>query len=221
MMTIDSHFTSVGLLEKFDQTVIKNEPMLFNCDWEHAEKLGGPITNDFLSKIPPYWRSTPCVIDTRVHMLMPGWYPCIPGWHHDDVPRTRSDGQPNYLDERQASHIIGLQNGDVCPTQLAMGRAEFHEVPLGQTVYSQWNGEVDEHVRTFRLGTTHILDRELLLIDDRTWHRCQGATGSGWRWFGRISRYWLNGSPIERGNSRSNEIRKQVQVYIDPINKGW
>lgn len=30
------------------------------------------------------------VIDVKVHMLMPGEYPCIPNWHLDFVPRDES-----------------------------------------------------------------------------------------------------------------------------------
>jgi len=27
------------------------------------------------------------VVDSKIHMLMPGQYPCIPNWHYDMVPR--------------------------------------------------------------------------------------------------------------------------------------
>ena len=30
------------------------------------------------------------VVDVKVHMLMPGAYPCIPGWHLDFVPRDEN-----------------------------------------------------------------------------------------------------------------------------------
>lgn len=30
------------------------------------------------------------VIDIKVHMLMPGQYPCVPGWHCDFIPRDES-----------------------------------------------------------------------------------------------------------------------------------
>lgn len=219
---IDSRFDILqNKLSKFDQSVIKVEPMLFNCDWEHAELLGGPITLDFLSNIPKEWKEVPCVIDTRVHMLMFGWYPCIPGWHHDDVPRTRSDNQPNYEDPHRAEHIMGLQNADVCPTKFAMGKAQFPHVPIGNTVYEQWNKEVTHCVETGELGSTHILDRELIHFTDRTWHKCESARGNGWRWFGRISRYYLEGDSVARGNTRTNEVRRQVQVYLDAVDKGW
>lgn len=30
------------------------------------------------------------VWDIKVHMLMPGQYPCIPNWHYDNVPRVNN-----------------------------------------------------------------------------------------------------------------------------------
>ncbi len=33
--------------------------------------------------------------DIKVHMLMPGHYPCIPGWHVDNVPRG-TDGRQQF-----------------------------------------------------------------------------------------------------------------------------
>ena len=77
---------------------VKNEPMLFSCNFEYALILGGPLTARFLAALPPeFLMAKDLIIDSRVHMLMPGWFPCIPGYHHDDVPRaSRLCGQPNY-----------------------------------------------------------------------------------------------------------------------------
>lgn len=33
------------------------------------------------------------VVDVKVHMLMPGEYPCIPNWHRDFVPRDKELNQ--------------------------------------------------------------------------------------------------------------------------------
>lgn len=30
------------------------------------------------------------VWDVKVHMLMPGQYPCIPNWHYDNIPRLNN-----------------------------------------------------------------------------------------------------------------------------------
>lgn len=35
-------------------------------------------------------------VDAKVHMLMPGQYPCIPNWHYDFTPR---DGDGNKMPE--------------------------------------------------------------------------------------------------------------------------
>ena len=129
-MKITSTMELGPALPKFSQDEIKNEPMLFNCSADAAWELGGPITRAFLESLGSHQA---VVIDTRSHMLMQGWWPCIPGWHHDDVPRSRSDGQPNYeTPEYHSMHAMALINGDMCPTQFAVGVCELPEVPLGR-----------------------------------------------------------------------------------------
>lgn len=36
------------------------------------------------------------LIDVKVHMLMPGQYPCIPNWHEDFVPRPTGKGVKDF-----------------------------------------------------------------------------------------------------------------------------
>lgn len=83
---------SIKILNPFavgiDSNAIKNEKMFFNSDLVFAYENGGPITKSFIDNLPEEWK-TNSVFDSRVHMLMPGWYPAIPGWHHDDVPRPK------------------------------------------------------------------------------------------------------------------------------------
>lgn len=127
MIKFKSQIKLLGAMPSFDENIVKNEPMFFNASPIFAYENGGPITKAFLELTGML--DKPCVIDTRVHMLMKGWYPCIPGWHHDDVPRTTSTGQPNYkTPEYFAKHILGLVNGDICPTQFALGECEMPEV---------------------------------------------------------------------------------------------
>lgn len=223
-MIIDSRF-SVGqdIVPDFKEDVLKNEPMLFNCDADHAARLGGPLTNTVLEMLPKGWRGVPLVVDSRVHMLMPGWYPCIPGWHHDDVPRTRSDGQPNYASgQNRSEHIFCLINGDICPTAMAEGESFFVEPYQGQVVYEQWHRAVEERIKLGLLTHSYAASNRLITMNDRTWHTGTRAVKNGWRFFIRISRYFdPYGNPIQRGNSRTNELRRQVQVYMDNPNAGW
>lgn len=48
-----------------------------------------PEINPMLTSIIPHLQFSPAnyIVDCKVHMLMPGEYPCIPNWHCDFIPR--------------------------------------------------------------------------------------------------------------------------------------
>lgn len=138
MAKAKSFTSNILILGDFDcsDKNIKNEPMFFNSDFQFAYENGGEITKAFLNALPDNWKVRDLVFDSRVHMLMPGWYPAIPGWHHDDVPRAPiptgqhfiTAGQPDYDNPRYRSeHIMGLVNADVCPTQFIVGECPMKE----------------------------------------------------------------------------------------------
>ena len=56
----------------YTQDEIKNEEMFFNSSLNFAYENGGEITKGFIDALPSGWEDG--VIDTRVHMLMLGWY---------------------------------------------------------------------------------------------------------------------------------------------------
>lgn len=216
-----------------DRANIKNEVMLFNNDFGHAYNadvlhgIPNVITREALDHLDPDWHgSQNLVIDSRVHMLMKNWYPCIPGYHHDDVPRTRSDGQPNYHDELRSEHAILLLNAHMAPTEFAVGEFNFNTVPLGETVYKEWHKVVVDQLRLGQLDLIKAPDAQWVYFDDRTWHQGVGSNVEfGWRFFIRVSRYYrmIDGEKVygPRGNPRTNEVRRQVQVYMDDLNQGW
>lgn len=198
---------------------VKEEVMLFNCDGVFAESVGGPITKSFITALMemyPASHLSDWVIDTRVHMLMPGWFPCIPGFHHDDVPRERSDGQPEYDNPSYRSqHVMAMAGDNVCPTEFALGTAEFTHIPLGEILYKEWHPLVEAHIRFERLKRWNAPMHQLVAFDDRAWHQGVQATGNGWRWFGRAS------TNTARTQNVTNEIRRQVQVYMENPMEGW
>lgn len=213
---------------RFTDMVIKNEPMLFNCSPDKIPEVVGalceaPITATFLNMLPSDWLTDDVVVDSRSHMLMPGWYPCIPGWHHDDVPRERSDGQPQYVGASYRSeHVMMLVNSHVCPTMFAYGDAYFDEPPLGRTIYEVWHRDVEEKIRAGKLLTQSADDCRLIYFNDRTWHRGTAAVQNGWRFFIRASRYFdTQNNRVHRGNPRTNERRMQAQVYLPAVDAGW
>lgn len=203
---------------------IKHEPMFFNCDLDFAYDNGGPITKSFIDCLPYDWRKGKVVFDSRGHMLMPGWYPAIPGWHHDDVPRAEiptgqhfiTAGQPDYDNPRYLSqHIMGLVNADVCPTHFAIGQCLMPAVPEGELIYRKWNDVVNQLVSEKKVELFVATDRRMYFFDHDTFHTGTKSISNGWRWFGRVSRH------TDRVNKITNEIRTNAQVYLEFPMEGW
>lgn len=192
---------------------IKNEPMFFNCDLDFAYNNGGEITKKFIEQLPVDWMRSDCVVDSRVHMLMKDWYPCIPGWHHDDVPRSTPTGQPNYTNpEYHAEHLIGLVNGEICPTKFLVQTVELSEPDINKTVYEEWHKEIESiYPRMMQDAPSGIY----VQFDCNTFHTGTQAREDGWRWFIRLSRN------TDRTKNITNEIRRQVQVYLENPIMGW
>lgn len=232
---VNSSFVLGSKVHSYTQAEIKAEPMLWNCDIDHAYKYGGDITKEFINNLPLDYSSGPVIFDSRTHMLMPGWFPCIPGWHHDDVPRTRTDGQPNYSDPMRSHHAMMLCNADICPTEFLTIDTLFKAPPIGTTIYEEWDSQIDNMIHTspwIKKQITQCPDNQILLFTDRTWHRGTAAVASGWRFFIRASIHYdsqpdsprnqlLTWRRKERGDGFKNEIRTQVQVYLETLNKGW
>jgi hypothetical protein len=213
-MRFNSNIHDLGAFKSdWPQDIIKNEPMLFNCDYDYAFQYGGSITRDFLALLPSDWFESDVVIDSKVHMLMPNWYPCIPGYHHDDVPRSTSTGQPNYKNpEYHADHLMGLVNGDICPTQFIIGNVEVSEPDVNGQIYNRWNSEIEAQPDLVRYSAE---SGKYLQFDSNAFHTGIKARAGGWRWFIRLSRNTVRTKHI------TNEIRRQVQVYLDDPMMGW
>lgn len=81
---------------KIENEQIKKEPMFFNSDLDYAYKNGGDITKSFIDHLPNDWKRGSVVFDSRVHMLMPGWYPAI-----QDVPKEVPDINPNNQNDQE------------------------------------------------------------------------------------------------------------------------
>lgn len=217
--------SKITLLNKFEcsSDKVKEEPMFFNCDLSFAYEKGGQVTKAFIDALPPDWKEN-VVFDSRVHMLMPGWYPAIPGYHHDDVPRPLipvgqhfiSAGQPDYDNPRYRSeHILALVNAHICPTEFVIGECEMPEIPEGELIYRRWDSEIKQLIRDQKVEVVQAPDKQLVYFDCDSFHSGVKAVSNGWRWFGRVSRN------TDRVYSITNEIRSQVQVYLEFPMEGW
>lgn len=200
-------WTVVGKMKARAEHEVRAEPMLFAADRVFAWDHGGPLTREFIgSMLGP---DVPWVIDSKVVMLMPGFWPCIPGWHHDDVPRTRSDGQPNYdSPEYSARHAMAIV-GDCSLTEFVAEPVDLPPVPVGRTVYQAW----DRMLEAMRPATKFLADRDIVCFDAGDFHRGSPATKPGWRWFIRAT--------TDTKRPVMNEVRTQVQVYLSDPSVGW
>lgn len=209
---------------KYPDEVIKNEPMFFNSSAEYAFNNGGQITKDFIAifinqalvngEDPDKLQDL--VFDSRVHMLMKGWFPCIPGFHHDDVPRNTTNGQPDYdTPTYRSNHCLGLVNGEICPTEYAIGNIDLPAVGSDNIIYKVWHPLVEEAILEGKMTSVSAPSDRLVYFNDRSFHQGVRALKSGWRWFGRLS--WNT----ERTKTCTNEIRRQVQVYLEHPMEGW
>lgn len=136
------------------------------------------------------------------------------GTNHDDVPRERSDGQPNYIKPSyEAQHCMMLVNGDICPTEFALGDSEFEDVPMGQVYYKVWHPQILQKIKDWELAAWKAPSNQLIYFDWQTWHQGTRAIADGWRFFIRAS--W------NTGRKPLNEVRRQVQVYLEFLMEGW
>lgn len=199
--------------------IIKNEPMMFSVDPRFAHVNGGPLTRQ-ITKIllqNPAYREivihTPSddfqtVIDTRVTMTMEGMYPSIPGWHGDDIPRSRTTGQPVLLSVNPlVQHfmvILSDQEESVSSTEFLA-----KEIELDVDITNVWNS-VDQQMNELKPKTEFIAQGEVIRFNQEAIHRASPTKVPGWRFFYRLS---------ITHRKPANEIRNQVQVYTS--NNGW
>ncbi len=196
---------------------IQHEPMFYRANKRFARNNGNILTRTAINLLPEDWRSLPddeVSIDSRSHMLKKNWWPCIPGWHHDQIPRNRSDGQPDYDNPGNAEHIMMLLNAEVAPTEFATGKAEFSDVASGEVYYKIWHSIVEDKIKNNELKKISAPNGQFIHFDKFSWHQGTAAVKNGWRWFIRFSRNL-------EGRKPKNEIRRQVQVYVNEPFNGW
>lgn len=201
----------VGQMPPCSEEIIKREPMFFSADKKFAAENGGPITKKFITDHLD--DHDDYIIDSRVHMLMPGFWPCIPGWHHDDVPRSKkSFGQPDYDDmEYEARHrmcVIGKSSmTQFLDAVTAMPKVD---IATGKVIYKVWDDFINEFYesKAYTVKSGQVID-----FTWRDFHRGMPATESCWRFFVRASR--------NTNRKFFNEIRTQVQVYMSDPSVGW
>jgi len=200
-----------------DLTTVMAEPMLFGADGDFAYENGGALTKAFLEYLGEMEEGLDgMVIDSKAVLLMKGQFPCIPGWHLDDVWRNPNNNQPDFENAPYRSEHWMLLIGDPSRTEFVVG--DFETSAFDQAtgnVYQVLHSEVVEK----KPPTVKVNPGIIYKFTDIDIHRGTAATKSGHRFFIRATRRtgwkkWLN-------IQTRNQIRKQVQIYIPSEEMGW
>ncbi len=203
-----------------DQSEIRHIPQFFRASAEYAYRLGGPAIRKIIDSVPFTAGYKHISVDVRVHMLMPGWMPCIGGWHCDDFYRP-TNGQPDMVGllaqrDKQSRHTT-ICVGPVAMTEFITTPFEM-DVPTeeelaGENLYGRFTREINQRIAAGELRTDRCVSGQLTHFDCFDFHRGMVSEGSGWRMFMRVteSNIW----------EPKNEIRTQTQVYLQSFEAGW
>lgn len=203
-------------------SVIEATPNLRRASLAAAVMFGGPLVRDALQVCPLSETREHIIVDTKVTMLMDGWYPSIPGWHTDGVPRGKG-GDPAGK---------GLPNLDTQVRLSSEGRTPlFHTIIFGIPNLTEFLADPltltlrHAHDRDLYKEVSHTVTAlgELSTVDYAagqwiSWdwwniHRAVPSDSTGWRLLIRVTE-----SDIPP--NRDKFFRAQSQVYV-PTDFGW
>ena len=140
-----------------NDNMIEQEPMFYACDLNFCSANSGPLTRSFLNFLDSIGIdgvSENVVVDSRSHMLMEDWYPCIPGWHVDECPRVV--GIPDPTQKSNVTHFLCVL-GDVCPTQFLNNEIELPSSTItGQNLYKDWTDKINKLVFSGKMGVSSV-----------------------------------------------------------------
>lgn len=108
---------------------------------------------------------------------------------------------------------MALINGDICPTRFITDIIELPDVPIGEKVYKTWDPILQNLVKQNKIKTVEVPSNRVIYFNSDSFHEGTRAKSRGWRWFGRAT-YNSLVKPM-------NEIRNQVQIYMDDPSEGW
>ena len=198
---------------------------LWNASLDDAVRYGGPVTRDALQAMNLRHDRKHVVVDTKVHMLLPGMSPANGGWHTDGAPRDASKsaqgtGLPDIQaqeDDSRPNRYHLLVTGSGC---LPRFLARPIEVPLPSAPSSDLYTIMSDFVaaEVERTPSLSIPVPSCTVVEFDWWdiHTGVVARASEWRFLVRV----CETDYYEPRRDLREVIRLQTQVYAPP-NLGW
>lgn len=212
-------------IETPSQELIKNTLGLHNASLDDALKYGGDLTRSAIAAMDLQMSKKHIIVDTKVHMLLPGMCPAIPGWHTDGVPRGSSldplaKKDPNIQAQEELDSPIFhlLVTGESCLTQFVKERDFELDVPEqpDSSLYKMVTEQVARKVEQKELTAYEAPSCTAIMWDWWEIHTGMPAKKHEWRFLIRVTE-----SDIQAPKTDIREvIRTQQQAYM-PMNFGW
>lgn len=215
-----------GAIEQPTDELVKNTSGLWNASAEDALRYGGDLTRAALGAMDLRNDRRYVVVDVKVHMLKPGMWPAIPGWHTDGVPRGGSmspaNGLPNIWKQEGVAtppryHL--LVTGTGCLTQFIRESSLMVRVPTAPTadLYASVTREVNAMIGEGRATPYAVPSCTVAEWDWWDLHRGVAATASEWRYLIRVTET----DYLPPQTDLRAVLRTQSQVYVPSEAFGW
>lgn len=209
----------------FTQDDIKDAPGLWNAPLDIAMQFGGRITQAALASMNLKFDYEHIIVDVKTHLLQPGMFPAIPGWHTDGVPRGKdmspAKGLPDISRQKVGRspryHLMVL--GADCPTVFMKDRNVSLKVPVKPTADLYKN--ISEQCALLRsedkIETFEIIPGIIYEWDWWELHTAQASRSAGWRYLIRVTET----DYLEPQKDLNQIFRKQQQVFLTSDKFGW
>jgi hypothetical protein len=213
-----------GSMATPSQDAIENSLNLRQVSLEDAARYGGSVTRSALGLLNLRGDRKHVVVDTKIHFLMKGMCPSIPGWHTDGVPRLDNGrGEPVLSGMTDGTFTAPryhlLVTGTLCPTRFLTDPWGISDEELLRGGSEKLYSNMSDIVNSYDESEYGILDTEDSVMYEWDWwniHTAQVATGRGWRYLIRVTET----DDIPPRTNPADFIRTQNNVYT-PTNFGW
>lgn len=216
---------TTGSIEEPPVLELKNTFGLWNASLDDAVRYGGAITRAAIQAMNIRHDRKNIIVDTKIHMLMKGMSPAIPGWHTDGAPRDNTknpggSGMPDTFaqeDDPHPNRYHLLVTGQGCLTQ-------FIERPIklaipdkpSYDVYTVMSETVAKRAKEDLSLTWTVPSCSVVEFDWWDIHTGVVASKNEWRYLIRV----CESDYYEPRRDLREVIRMQSQVYA-PHNFGW
>ena len=222
-------------IEAPDESLVKQTLGLWNVSVEDALKYGGELTRAAIGAMNLRNDRKYIVVDSKVHMLMEGFYPAIPGWHTDGVPRgverdPGGKGLPNIFAQDEPGDLRPpryhlLVTGSGCLTEFITTREVDLEIPdfptinLYRLIHQQLEAMLEQRVKETYKREDFVSQYSNQVVEFDWWdlHRGIAATKKEWRFLIRVAET----DYIQPQTDLRTAIRTQSNVYVEAGNYGW